>query len=310
MTRDIIEINEELCDGCGDCVIGCAEGAIRIVNGKAKLVREDFCDGFGDCVAVCHSGALKVIRRPAVAFDDAATREHLLRTEGPEAVQRYIEAQHRHEAEEPRGAASDGPHISGGCPGSMQRELRHGVDIPILQHSAVTASADATAVRARDTMLQDHREASSPQQDPAEGNASPWSEGQQVLLPSELGQWPVQLHLVQPGAPFFRDREMVIMSTCGPIASAEVHQRYLRNRSVVVACPKLDNTAPYAEKLGAILRDASIPKAIVVIMEVPCCQGLSMITVQALALSGREDLVVEEHVLTLQGDLKSIRRIG
>lgn len=308
MTRDIIEINEELCDGCGDCVIGCAEGAIRIVNGKAKLVREDFCDGFGDCVAVCHSGALNIIRRPAPAFDDVATRDHLLRTQGPEAVERYIEAQRRHEEEEPQPVERAGTHVSGGCPGSMQRDLRRSVDIPILQHNTTTAVPDATAVRERNAMLQP--EAPSAQQDPVQPGASPWSEGRQALLPSELGQWPVQLHLVQPGAPFFRDREMVIMSTCGPIASAEVHQRYLRDRSVVVACPKLDNTAPYAEKLGAILRDASIPKVIVVIMEVPCCQGLSMITVQALTSSGREDLIVEEHVLTLQGGIKSIRLIG
>jgi hypothetical protein len=131
-----------------------------------------------------------------------------------------------------------------------------------------------------------------------------------VLIPSELGQWPVQLHLVQPGASFFRGREMVVLSTCGPIASAEVHQRYLRGRSVVVACPKLDNTAPYAQKLAAIFQDTSIPKAIVVIMEVPCCRGLSMIAEQALAMSGRADFVVEEHVLSLEGAVKAVRRLG
>ena len=239
MTRDIIEINEALCDGCGDCVVGCSEGAIQIINGKAKLVREDFCDGFGDCVAVCHSGALKVIKRDAPAFDNEATRAHLLRTQGPDALRRYEEAQRRHD----------------GTPGT---------------------------------------------------EAQP---AQPVLIPSELGQWPVQLHLVQPGAPFFRDREMLVMSTCGPIASAEVHQRYLRGRSVVVACPKLDNTAPYAQKLAAIMQDTSIPKVVVVIMEVPCCRGLSMIVEQALAVSGRENLVVEEHVLSLEGAIKSIRKI-
>lgn len=275
MTRDIIEIHEELCDGCGDCVVGCSEGAIQIVNGKARLVREDFCDGFGDCVAVCHSGALKVIRREAPAFDEEETRAHLLRTQGPDAVRRYEEAQQRHEEAQHRhegmpaaSASTTHAQAGGGCPGSAQRELKRDLHIPVME-----------------------------------------STGHPVLLPSELGQWPVQLHLVQPGAPFFRGKEMVVLSTCGPIASSEVHQRYLRGRSVVVACPKLDNTAPYAQKLGAIFQDTSIPKVIVVIMEVPCCRGLSVIVEQALAMSGRIDLVVEEHVLSLEGAVKAVRRL-
>lgn len=291
MTRDIIEINEALCDGCGDCVVGCSEGAIQIINGKAKLVREDFCDGFGDCVAVCHSGALKVIKRDAAAFDDEATRAHLLRTQGPDALRRYEEAQRRHDGTPGTEARPAMPaNIGGGCPGSAARELR-----PAALH-VVPSALQVVPSQAASTS--------------APSAASTASSAQPVLIPSELGQWPVQLHLVQPGAPFFRDREMLVMSTCGPIASAEVHQRYLRGRSVVVACPKLDNTAPYAQKLAAIMQDTSIPKVVVVIMEVPCCRGLSMIVEQALAISGRENLVVEEHVLSLEGAIKSIRHIS
>ena len=282
MVRDIIEITEELCDGCGDCVIGCSEGAIQIIDGKARLVREEFCDGFGDCVGVCHTGALKVIRRSAAEFDDAATRRHLLETQGAEAVRRYEQAQQRHEqprAEQPRAASQGHPQaISGGCPGSAARELRR--------------AGNGTSSAAQPLT----RTASTP--------ASP------SLIPSELGQWPVQLHLVQPGTSFFNGREMVVMSTCGPLASAEVHQRYLRGRSVVVACPKLDNTAPYAQKLAAIFRQSDMPKAIVVIMEVPCCRGLSMIAEQALELSGRSDLIVEEHMLSLEGEVLSVRELG
>jgi NAD-dependent dihydropyrimidine dehydrogenase PreA subunit len=289
MTRDIIEINEALCDGCGDCVVGCSEGAIQIINGKAKLVREDFCDGFGDCVAVCHSSALKVIKRDAPAFDDEATRAHLLRTQGPDALRRYEEAQRRHEGTpDTEAQPAQYANIGGGCPGSAARELRPAA-LHVLPSQAVVPTQTVVPTQ-------------------AVSRSTP-SAAQPVLIPSELGQWPVQLHLVQPGASFFRDREMLVMSTCGPIASAEVHQRYLRGRSVVVACPKLDNTAPYAQKLAAIMQDTSIPKVVVVIMEVPCCRGLSMIVEQALEMSQREDLVVEEHVLSLEGAIKSIRQI-
>ena len=291
MTRDIIEINEELCDGCGDCAIGCAEGAIQIVNGKAKLVREEFCDGFGDCVGVCPTGALKVVKRAAPAFDDEATRAHLLRTGGAEALRRYEMAQERHEHSEAHTHAH-----GGGCPGSAQRELRRpAAQEPIAMPletghpQAISAGCPGSAARSM------QREAQ-----PAAAAVSP------TIIPSELGQWPVQLHLVHPAAPYFRNRELVVLSTCGPVASAEVHQRYLRGRSVVVACPKLDNTAPYAEKLAAIFRDGGPTKVLVVIMEVPCCRGLSMIVRQALDLSGCENLPVEEHVLSLEGDVKRI----
>ena len=99
------------------------------------------------------------------------------------------------------------------------------------------------------------------------------------------------------------------MNTCGPVASAEVHQRYLRNRSVVVACPKLDNTAPYVEKLTGIFRNTSIPKVIVVRMEVPCCSGLTQFVAKAYSQAGREDLIVDEHVLGLEGNIKSVQTL-
>lgn len=230
-TRKIIVIHEELCDGCGECITACAEGALRIVNGKAKVVNDRFCDGFGDCIRGCPTGALVIESREAPEFDYDATRAHVERLGGADAVRRLEEAAAIHEERE---------------------------------RAALPA-------------------------------------------PSELRQWPVQIHLVQPGAPFFRDRELVIMNTCGPLASAEVHARFLRGRSVVVGCPKLDDTGPYAGKLAAIFRESATPKAIVVRMEVPCCGGLTTIAREAKALSGRTDLVLEEVTLTLDGQVRSAR---
>jgi hypothetical protein len=128
-------------------------------------------------------------------------------------------------------------------------------------------------------------------------------------IPSELNQWPVQLHLVQPGAPFFKDKELVVLSTCAPVASADVHWRFLRGRSVVVACPKLDRTGPYVEKLAGILAEPSIPKVLVVRMEVPCCGGLTAIVRQAVGQSGRTDLAVEEITVGLSGDILATRAV-
>ena len=260
MIRKIITINEELCDGCGNCVVGCSEGALQIIDGKAKLVKEDFCDGFGDCIGTCPTGALKIEEREAADFNLQAVKQHLLETQGVEAVWRMEEAQQRHISQ----PAADMVHF--GCPGARQRVIDHA-----------------------------HEEE---------------KQAQHAEIESQLSQWPVQLHLVHPSAPYFRNRELLIMSTCGPVAAANLHSQYLKNRSIVVGCPKLDDTRPYAQKLAMILSEPSIPKAIVVRMEVPCCGGLTAIASQAVEMSGRKDIILEEHILSVEGNLKMSRTVS
>ncbi|MBF0298623.1 MAG: 4Fe-4S binding protein [Oligoflexia bacterium] len=271
ITRTIIKIDNDLCNGCGQCVVGCSEGALQIIEGKAKLVKENFCDGFGDCVGTCPTGALTVEKRECADFDEKATKDHLLKTQGIEAVKRMEEAQKRHQHNQHNHhnhSHHNHHHASGGggCPGSKMMEFNR----------EKTASA---------TILQNMPN----------------------VIPSELTQWPVQLHLVPTNAPFFNDREMVILSTCSPIASADTHWRYLRGRSVVVACPKLDKTEPYANKLAQIFSENNIPKVIIVRMIVPCCGGLSQIAQEAREISGRSDLILEEHLISIEdGSVKSI----
>lgn len=272
-TRKIIKIDEALCNGCGNCITGCAEGALQLVNGKAKLVKDQFCDGFGDCIGTCPTGALTIVEREATEFDADATRRNLLETKGMEAVKRMDEANaaHAREAGTPPTQAASPP--QGGCPGMRVR---------------VPDGTKAAAKAAPSTH--------------AEMPAS--------VLNSELQQWPVQLHLVQPGAPFFKDRELAILSTCSPVASADVHWRFIRGRSVVVACPKLDNTGPYVEKLTGIFQETTIPKVIVVRMEVPCCGGLTRMVTDAYRQCGRDDLVVEEVTVGLDGNILGTKTIA
>lgn len=243
MKRKIIEIDEELCNGCGACVTGCAEGALAIVNGKARLVSDVFCDGLGACIGECPTGALKIIERDAPEFDEAAVEDHL-------------------QKQKPKLPPA------GGCPGL---QIRFG-------EQKKSASSVSSAV------------------------------GGQVI-PSELNQWPTQLHLVPPVAPFFKNRELVVLSTCSPSASPDVNWRFIRGRAIAIACPKLDRTEGYVEKLAAILASNGIPKVIIVRMEVPCCGGLTMIVKEAARKSGRTDLIVEEATIGLDGELREVKRL-
>jgi NAD-dependent dihydropyrimidine dehydrogenase PreA subunit len=252
MIRSFIEINEEKCDGCGICVTSCAEGAIQIIDGKAKVVKEEFCDGLGDCIADCPQDALKIIQKDVKAFDEAAAMEHVKKI-GHKSKNIHVE-HHDH---------SHGHATGGGCPGSRVRTLK----------------PDATPK----TMVT--------------------SDGlPNVINKSELTQWPVQLHLVPLKAAFFEGKELLIMATCGPITSADTHWRFVRGRGIIIACPKLDKTENYIEKLAGIFANNNIPKILVARMVVPCCSGLNYMVKEAMNQSGK-NIPVEEVVISLEGEV-------
>ena len=241
--RDIILIDEEKCDGCGLCIPSCPEGALAIVNGKAKLVAESYCDGMGACVGECPQDAMKVIKRDAPEFDEAAAMENMRKAE----------------MKKQQAQVSIPPSHFGGCPGSRTM--------------VVERKSHETAAPAGDQQ-------------------------------SELTQWPVQLHLVSPMAPYFNNRELLIAADCVPFADPNFHRKMLKEKSLVIACPKLDDTSSYAPKLAEIIKNNNIPKIKVAIMVVPCCMGLHAIAEKAVELSGK-DIEIESVVVGVDGQYQS-----
>ncbi len=122
--------------------------------------------------------------------------------------------------------------------------------------------------------------------------------------PSELRQWPTQLHLVPPSAPYLQNAHLLIAADCAPFAYADFHRDFIKGRVLVNACPKLDDTSPYIEKLAAMISQNDIQSVTVPIMEVPCCRGLAMMAQEAVKQSGKE-VPVEIVIIGIDGERKS-----
>lgn len=214
MFRKIIKIDEEKCNGCGACAIACHEGAIEMINGKAKLTREDYCDGLGDCLPACPTNAISFEEREAPAYDEAAVLAAKQKKQGA---------------------------LPCGCPGTQAKQF---------------ARKDNT------------------------------SDAPAPMINSELMQWPVQIKLLPPRAPYFEGANLLIAADCTAYAYGNFHKEFIRNHITLIGCPKLDE-GDYAEKLTEIITYNNIKSVTVVRMQVPCCGGIEYAAKRALQASGK-----------------------
>jgi NAD-dependent dihydropyrimidine dehydrogenase PreA subunit len=232
--RKVVKIDEEKCNGCGLCVPSCAEGALRIIDGKARLVSEKYCDGLGSCLGECPQGAITVEERAAEEFDEVEAKHH----------QEHAE----HEQEE----------MACGCASATVQEIK--IDEYEIEH-----------------------------------HANP---------PSQLRHWPVQLALVPLTAPFLNGADVVLAADCTAFAYAGFHQDFLKNHTLLVACPKLDDFDAHLNKLIQIIAFSGLKSLTVVHMEVPCCSGLVFMAKKAIEASGKK-IPFKEITVFIKGDLKS-----
>jgi Fe-S-cluster-containing hydrogenase component 2 len=230
--RNIVNIDEEKCNGCGECVQACAEGAIKIIDGKAKLISEIYCDGLGACIGHCPQDAITVEQREAVEFDEEATKKHLARQQSPEPQGQFV------------------------CPGVATQNIRE----------KSTPADTATDV------------------------------------PSQLANWPIQLILIPPQAPYLKEADLLLAADCVAFAMGNFHNNLLKDRIVIIACPKLDNSEFYIKKLSEIIKINKLKSLKVVHMEVPCCFGLTHITREAITAAGVET-VFEDVTIDLKGNI-------
>lgn len=251
MKRKIIKIDEEKCNGCGLCIDICAEAALKIVDGKAKLTNDFYCDGLGACLDVCPVEALKIVEEDTIEYDPQKTYQHVKDSRGGEAAEKVHGLEKIKDKEE--SLACD-------CPGGMMQDF--------------------------------HQDSSDNQE----------KESKEIDLKSELKQWPIQMHLISPLAPYFEKADLVIVADCVPFSYPNFHQKFLKDKALMIMCPKLDEGQDeYLEKLTEIFKTQNIKSVLVVRMEVPCC-GVGSLVTEALEKAGK-DIEIKEQVISIQGEV-------
>ena len=232
--RNIIKIDEKKCNGCGLCIPACAEGALQIIDGKARLVKDIYCDGLGACLRKCPQDAITIIQREAEEFNAKAAAEHAKTSQTPPA---------------------DHTRFSG-CPSTQVMQIK----------TDEKPTVDLTEKRTL-----------------------------------RLSTWPVQLKLMPPNAPFLQNADLLIAADCVPFAYADFHDEMLKNRTLAVGCPKLDDATLYRNKLAQMFRMSNIRSITVVNMEVPCCFGLHRLVQEALELSGKK-IPLRQETISIKGE--------
>ncbi|MBT8338975.1 MAG: 4Fe-4S ferredoxin [Desulfatitalea sp.] len=244
--RKIVQIDEEKCDGCGNCIMGCAEGALALVDGKAKVISDNLCDGLGACIGECPQDALRIIEREAEAFDE-------------DAVEVHLEARHQH-------TAAPQAKMACGCPS---------------------------------TQIQSFAPCSQANQPIRHGGAPD----------SALTHWPVQIRLVPPTAPFLKGADLLVAADCVPVALPSFHQELLQGKTVMLGCPKFDDSQAYVDRFAEIFKTAGIKSITAVVMEVPCCDGLPLIVKQGMEKAGVH-LPINKVVVSTRGKILETRKVA
>jgi len=298
MKRKIIEIDEELCNGCGLCIPNCQEGALQIIDDKARLISDLFCDGLGACIGHCPEGAITIVEREAEPYNERKVMERII-PKGRNTILAHLKHLRDHNEVDFLNVAiqylkeNDIDMSEEGF--DLKRPTMAGFPdkvIPTEMEQAAPVACGCMGSMAMDFKI-----------DQAEVSEAPTAGSGNMDLPSELKQWPVQLHLLNPQASYFRDADVVLTADCVPFAMGNFHARFLKGKSLAIACPKLDtNKEAYVEKLSSMIADSRINSLSVIMMEVPCCGGLLAMAETARKQAGR-DVPIKRSIVGIKGDV-------
>ncbi|MFO7615464.1 MAG: 4Fe-4S binding protein [Bacteroidales bacterium] len=298
MKREIIKIDEEKCNGCGLCIPACPEGALQIIDGKARLVSDLMCDGLGACIGECPEGAIGIELREAEPYNEKAVIREIVKF-GENTVIAHLKHLLDHNEMKYFGDAMEylenhSDALSFEMEGMLEKVYGERVN------GGGCASSGCPGIKSFDFVIKtDERDGVPVERDgvPVERDGVP------VEIPSALRQWPVQMHLINPVAPYFRNADVLLAADCVAFSIGNFHQKYLRGRSLAIACPKLDQGKDiYVEKLKTMIDEAQISSLNVIVMEVPCCSGLVHIASLAREAAGRQ-VPLKKTVISIKGEV-------
>ncbi len=311
MKRQIIKIDEEKCNGCGVCVPNCHEGALQMIDGKARLISDLMCDGLGACIGHCPEGAIEIIEREAEPYNEITVIEEMVK-KGQNTVIAHLKHLKDHMEfgflkqgvkwmQENRNAISFNvdeviSKIHNGTTGNTEKQ----------SGSCGCGGHEEKQPQQHHHVHHQHHEGGCP------GSATKTFSKPQTNVtdfngdvPSALTHWPVQMHLINPAAQHFQNSDLVLAADCVAFSFGDFHNKFLKGKTLAIACPKLDsNKEVYVEKLISLINNSKVNTITVVKMEVPCCGGILQLVNMALQSSSRK-VPVKSITISVSGEILS-----
>lgn len=291
MKRDILKIDEELCNGCGLCVPNCHEGALKVIDGKVRLVSELMCDGLGACIGHCPEGAITIEHREAEPYDEKKVMEQMV-SKGKNTITAHLKHLKEH---------GETGYYNEGVSWLMEHSNKLNFKPEEIMNELNNKQAESTL--SSHSHSHSHSGGSCPGSKAVVIEKTSGEKYADEQAASELRQWPVQMHLINPGASYFRNSDLLVAADCVAYSAGGFHSRFLKGRSLVIACPKLDHGLDsYFEKLKALIEQAKVNTITVMIMQVPCCGGLLSMVRKAVSESSRK-VPVKLLIVGIAGDI-------
>lgn len=284
--RKIINIDEEKCNGCGLCIPNCPEGVLQIIDGKARLISDLFCDGLGACIGYCPEGAITIEEREAQEYDERKVMENIVK-QGKNVIKAHLKHLREHNQSEYLKQAID-------FLKERNIEIHLEEEHLAIKHKHMSPFSECPGLK-----IMDFREELTKVSKPISKGVSQPNPSAQGL--GQLRQWPVQIMLVPPFAPYLKDADLLIAADCVPFAYADFHDDLLKGKILLVGCPKFDDVDFYKERITQIFKNNNIKSITCAYMEVPCCFGLVSIVKSAISASGK-DIPFKEVTISIKGE--------
>lgn len=307
MQRDIIKIDDDKCNGCGMCVPNCHEGALQVIDGKVRLVSELMCDGLGACIGHCPEGAITIEKREAEPYDEIAVISEMV-SKGANTVIAHLRHLNDHH---------EYGYLEEGTTWLEVHANELSFDVAGVLNAVRGSHGQAQAARtgsAEHLLQKEPHQHDQHRHQHHHGGGCPGSAERIIApspafaataaeTPSQLTHWPVQMHLVNPNSPAYRDADLLLAADCVAFSLGSFHSRYLKGKALAIACPKLDQgTETYIEKLTLMIDTAKVNTITVMMMEVPCCGGLMQMVRTAMARASRK-VPVKTVIASIDGKI-------